>query len=65
MESEAAGVAVLVVILILSIYFLPTHIAVSRRHNAAAIFVLNLLLGWTGLFWIIALVWSLTDKARR
>lgn len=41
-------------------YFLPTVCAVSRKHrSAAAIFVLNFLLGWTVIGWFVALVWSL------
>src|SRR5436190_15521998 len=47
----------------LAVYFLPTIIAVARgHHNAFAIFLLNLLLGWTGLAWILALVWSVTNR---
>ena len=45
----------------LLVYFLPSIIALARGHqNALAIFVLNLLLGWTFLGWVAALVWSLT-----
>ena len=45
----------------LAIYFCPTGIAVRHKHhNAKAIFVLNLLLGWTFIGWIIALVWANT-----
>jgi len=45
----------------LVLYFLPSFIAFYRRHhNRYAIFMLNLLLGWSGLGWIIALIWSLT-----
>lgn len=41
-------------------YFLPTIIAAVRsKRNAPAIFILNLLLGWTFVFWVVALVWSL------
>lgn len=48
-------------ILVLAAYFLPWIIAALRRHhNQGAIFVLNLLLGWTILGWIVALVWSAT-----
>jgi hypothetical protein len=40
-------------------YFLPTIIAVAgHRRNAFPIFLLNLLLGWTFVGWVIALVWS-------
>ena len=42
-------------------YFVPAFIAVLRgHHNAGAIFVLNLLLGWTMLGWVVALVWAAT-----
>jgi Superinfection immunity protein len=45
-----------------ALYFLPWLIALLRgHHNAAAIFMLNLLLGWTGLGWVVALVWSMTS----
>jgi len=47
------------VILIVAFYFLPTLIAFIRQHkNKLAIFLLNLLLGWTVLGWVISLVWS-------
>ena len=41
-------------------YMLPTAIAMwTNQKDAAAIFFLNLLLGWTVLGWIIALIWAL------
>lgn len=47
-------------------YFLPTIMASSRDHNnTAAIFILNLFLGWTFVGWVIALVWSFTDNVAR
>lgn len=47
------------VLLIVALYFLPWLIALSRHHNnAVAIFFLNLLLGWTLVGWVVALVWS-------
>ncbi len=46
-------------ILIFGVYFLPSLIAFLRQHkNKLAIFILNILLGWTGLGWAVALVWS-------
>lgn len=48
------------------VYLLPGIIAASRKHhNAAAIFILNLLLGWTVLGWIASLVWATTSVDRR
>ena len=47
-------------------YFLPTVCAFYRKHNSrAAIFVLNLFLGWTLIAWIIALIWSLNANVER
>lgn len=44
-------------------YFLPTAVALSRNHkNKAAIFLLDLLLGWTFIGWALALVWSFTNE---
>jgi ABC-type transport system involved in cytochrome c biogenesis permease component len=55
-----------ITLLPLLFYFLPWLIALIRgHHDTSAIFFLTLLLGWTGLFWIIALVWSLTHVRRR
>lgn len=47
-------------------YLLPTVIARTRRHkNILPIFVLNILLGWTFLGWVVALVWSFTAQEER
>ena len=41
-------------------YFLPAIIAFARsKRDAVSILVLNLLLGWTMIGWVIALVWAL------
>jgi len=46
-------------VVVACVYFLPATIASSRKHRqVAAIFILNLFLGWTVLGWIVALVWS-------
>ena len=53
--------AEIIVSLGLLAYLAPTAVAVRREHHqAAAIFVTNLLLGWTLLGWIVALIWSAT-----
>jgi hypothetical protein len=44
----------------LGIYFLPTILAaIGKNRNVIAIGVLNLLLGWTILGWVAAIVWAL------
>ncbi len=52
-----------IVVLIISIYFLPTIAAVSLgHHNKDAICILNLFLGWTFIGWVAALVWASTSN---
>lgn len=47
------------VVLALFLYFLPTIIAITRKHiNVLSIFILNLLTGWTFVGWVIAIVWA-------
>jgi hypothetical protein len=46
------------------LYFLPAIIAFARsKRDSGAILVLNLLLGWTAIGWVIALVWALKEDA--
>jgi len=48
-------------VLVLVLYVFPAGTASSRGHrDAPAIWALNLLLGWTVIGWIIALVWAFT-----
>ena len=55
----AAGALMLWVILGLAFYFIPTIIAIRRDHpNKVAIILLNFFLGWIGIGWIGALIWS-------
>ncbi|SHG52776.1 Short C-terminal domain-containing protein [Fodinibius roseus] len=61
MESSSLMVWVL-----FGAYFLPSLVAMLRRHdNTGSIFVLNLLLGWTILGWVIGLVWSFSSQKER
>jgi hypothetical protein len=48
-------------VFVLAVYLVPTFVAFERRkRNAGAICALNLLLGWTFVGWVVALVWALT-----
>ena len=53
-------ITVILLILIVTIYLLPTVIAfgrdVSHRHTIA---VINILFGWTLIAWLICFVWAL------
>jgi Superinfection immunity protein len=65
-SSDSDGpVAGLGIAIFLVFYFFPSIIAWRRgHHNTLAIFLLNLLLGWTVLCWIGALVWAATQVQR-
>lgn len=53
--------AVLIFAVVFCLYFLPWIIAYRRDHHQYnAIALVNLLLGWTVLGWIAALVWSVS-----
>ncbi len=53
-------------LLLVAVYFVPTVVAIIRKHhNEGAIITLNLLLGWTFIGWVAALVWSLTSPPRQ
>lgn len=46
-------------VFVLGFYMLPSMVAAGRHHRSGtAIAVLNLLLGWTLLGWVAALVWA-------
>lgn len=52
------------VLIAMVLYFLPTLAAWGKR-NWGPIFLLNLLLGWTLIGWIVALVWGWSMEALR
>lgn len=52
--------------ILVTLSFIPTIIAVCRKHpNSLAIFVINLLLGWTIIGWFVALFMSLGNATKR
>ena len=53
------GIFALIVLLV--IYFIPSFVGWEKK-NFTAIFVLNLLLGWLLIPWVIALVWALMKE---
>jgi hypothetical protein len=55
-------VGIVVVLMLVALYFMPTIVAAGRhKQNTGAILALNLFLGWTAIGWIVALVWALTQ----
>lgn len=58
------GVVLFVAALVIGLlfYVLPSIIATKRKHhNRLSILAVNLLLGWTFLGWVAALVWALSE----
>lgn len=53
--------AFFIIAMFVALYFLPTIVANARkRMNVGAIFIVNLVFGWTMLGWIIALIWAIS-----
>jgi len=69
-EEALAGIIVFLIALVLiigglAIYFLPTIIALFRRHHQwGAITVINLFFGWTFVGWVLSLAWSMSARER-
>lgn len=52
-------------ILFCAIYFLPSIFAFKKNHrNKLEIFILNFLLGWVIIGWIVAFVWASVGDSR-
>jgi TM2 domain-containing membrane protein YozV len=47
-----------------ALYFLPTIVAAHRGHGVAGVLLLNFLVGWTGIGWIVLMVWALMSAPR-
>ena len=55
----------ILLICLVFIYMFPWVVAKVRRHKSSlAIFVMALLLGWTVIFWIYALIWACTSNVK-
>lgn len=52
----------LIITLIVAIYFVPSFIAIGRKHShVLQITILNTFLGWSFIPWVGALIWATTD----
>jgi hypothetical protein len=61
--SSVGIVTIILVMIGLLLLFLPTYVAFRRKHrNRVAILILNILLGWWGIPWIIFLVWAFSGN---
>ncbi len=54
----------LIMIVAIPLYMLPSFVAAGRKCKAAAgIVVVNLFLGWTFIGWVVALAWAASGEA--
>jgi len=64
--SAATVRLILGIVLLLTLYFIPSGVAVLRHHsNAMPVFLTNLFFGWTGVGWIVVLIWSFSSNVTR
>ena len=50
---------ILVVLFILSLYFIPIFIAIfKKKANLVPVFLINFLFGWTLVGWVVSLIWA-------
>ena len=62
--SREAASYTAIALIVLALYLIPSIIAITRnKRNQIAILVLNILLGWTFIGWVVAIVWALTVDA--
>lgn len=53
-------------VILFAFYFFPSILAIIRGHlNRDSITLTNAFFGWTGLGWVVCLIWSFTYQARR
>lgn len=58
-------ISIFIVFFLIPLYFLPTFVAGHKRADKrviVAVFIINLLSGWTGIGWIIALIVASASK---
>ncbi len=60
------AIALVIGLVALTAYLVPSIVAVARGHsNRMPIILLNVLLGWSGLVWLVCLVWSFSSNTDR
>jgi hypothetical protein len=65
MEGIGMSNVAIFVIIFWALYFVPILVARRRQHETiAGIAALNILLGWTFIGWVVALVWALSKPPK-
>lgn len=62
---DSIGIIIIFVAAI-TLGLIPTLIASNRKHkNMAAILICNIVGIFTGVFWVVALIWAFTDNTKQ
>ena len=65
-QPAEAFVGLITLLIMLAVFFLPWIIAKGRGHRSSmAIFFTVLFLGWTGIGWLIAFIWSCSGDTEK
>ena len=57
--TDLGGMEIAFLVFSVIVYFAPTILAIDKHHpSPVAVFIVNLLLGWTIIGWIVALMWA-------
>lgn len=52
-------ISFILLIIVLSAYFIPCIVALVRKHqHTVPIIIINILLGWTFVVWVVCVAWS-------
>lgn len=64
-SGDGGGAGLVFIAVLIGLYLIPSIVAYKRAHlSFGAIAAFNILLGWTFVGWVFALVWSLTGNTK-
>jgi heme/copper-type cytochrome/quinol oxidase subunit 2 len=63
-EDDSSGAILLLLVIGLACYFLPTIIAMSRgkANGTGGVFFVSLALGWTVIGWFVSFIWACSGQ---
>jgi len=64
MPFNLGGGELVLLVVLLALYFLPSIVAAARGVGSGTTMLLNALLAWTGIGWVAMLLWAATARPR-
>ena len=66
MRIAGLGLPEILILVLFSLYFLPSMIAIARKHKTLwGIILVNALTAWTFVGWVTCMVWEIVGSSRR